>query len=198
MTEEAKDRAINIDSSGNNIDHVRDILFGVQMREYDSRLAKLETDLSALKAELQTATQAIERKLEAFEQDHQTEVDDLRQEVSCVNQKLVAGVQQLDEAMDTQITGVRRELLKSMHSLRSQMVRALQQQIIKLQDAQLSRDDISEMLIVLARRIKGAEQHSGIALEQKQGMTTSHLTPHLETKDLETKVDTLTNGKQEE
>lgn len=173
--------------TGNNIDQVRDILFGAQMREYTGHLERLEAELSTLRAEihdridqhhntlimeLRVATEAIEKKLKSMDQSHLEEAEGLRQSVGQVRQKLIANTQQLDEEISAQISGVRRELLESksglqeaMRSVRTQVTESLEQHVAKLQNAKVSREDMAEALIELALRLKGTGVISELSSE---------------------------------
>ena len=108
--------------AGGNIDQVRDILFGNQIRDYNGRFEKLEADLVALKedtrdridqtrdsvlTELRAMTATLEKKLKALDQNHEEEADSIRQEVGRVSQKLTNNVQRLDEAIDAQVADLR-------------------------------------------------------------------------------------------
>ncbi|MGD1907960.1 MAG: hypothetical protein ACFB0C_18500 [Leptolyngbyaceae cyanobacterium] len=165
--------------AGGNIDQVRDILFGNQIRDYNGRFEKLEADLVALKedtrdridqtrdsvlTELRAMTATLEKKLKALDQNHEEEADSIRQEVGRVSQKLTNNVQRLDEAIDAQVADLRRDLLTSkdnlhdaMRELRTQVMEGLEQHVNKLQDAKVSRDSMAELLMEMAMRLKGAE-----------------------------------------
>ena len=79
-----------------NIDQIRDIIFGAQLREYETRFGKLESDISLLQqemrfnveqlkvsfaAELKAGFENLEKKLKLFNLNHDEEAADLRQQV---------------------------------------------------------------------------------------------------------------------
>jgi len=64
-----------LDSSPGNIDKIRDILFGSNMRDYDARFARLEESLMKEAAELRESTR---RRFESLEAYVRKEIDSLQ------------------------------------------------------------------------------------------------------------------------
>lgn len=173
--------------AGNNIDQVRDILFGTQMREYSGRLDRLESELSSLRSELheridqnrntvmielRALQETLEKRLKSLDHVRQEEAESIRQSVGRVGQKLSTSTQQLDEALNIQVAGVRRDLLESkdmlhdaMRTLRTQMTESLEQHVTKLQGTKVSRDDMAEALMELALRLKGTDLIPELSLD---------------------------------
>lgn len=90
-----------------NIDQIRDIIFGAQLRDYDNRFSKLETDISrhqqetrshleqlktSFSSELKSAVETIEKKLKLLSLSVQEETADLSQQIDLNFPKLDAGV----------------------------------------------------------------------------------------------------------
>ena len=63
-TEAAKARSPLADQGPGNVDKIRDILFGTQMRDYEQRFARLEESLRKESAELRDSTR---KRLDALE-----------------------------------------------------------------------------------------------------------------------------------
>lgn len=184
MAEKSKGKSLE---TGGNIDQVRDILFGNLMREYNDRFEKLESELSTLTAdtrdrinqtrdtiltEVRANSENLEKRLKTLDQSHQSEAENIRQEIERVNQKLLTSVQQLDETIDTQVTSVRRDLLdskealqNSMRTLRTQVTEALEKQVTKLHDVKVSREDMAEMLMEMAMKLKGTGSAGELSLD---------------------------------
>lgn len=184
MTEKPKNKALE---AGGNIDQVRDILFGNLMREYNDRFEKLESELSTLTTdtrdrinqtrdtiltEVRANSENLEKRLKTLDQSQQSEAENIRQEIERVNQKLLTSVQQLDDTIDTQVSGVRRDLLdskealqNSMRTLRTQVTEALEKQVTKLHDVKVSREDMAEMLMEMAMKLKGTGAAGELSLD---------------------------------
>lgn len=174
LTNAAMDSPIE---SANNIEQVRDILFGTQLREYNGRLDRLESELTAFKAEthdridqtrdslmmeLRAISETMEKKLKSHDSSRQEEAESIRQAMGRVNQKLLNHTQQLDESLNIQVAGVRRDLLESrealqeaIRALRSQMAGTLDEHMSQVQNTKVSRHDMADVLMEFAMRLKG-------------------------------------------
>ncbi|MDJ0775325.1 MAG: hypothetical protein QNJ49_18155, partial [Mastigocoleus sp. MO_167.B18] len=100
-----------------NIDQIRDIIFGAQIRDYENRFVQLESDISRLQQEMRSqveqlkssfsieikaATEALDKKIKSIALTTQEESVDLRQQVDRLNRKFSSSIQSLDEALDIQ------------------------------------------------------------------------------------------------
>jgi hypothetical protein len=162
-----------------NIDQIRDIIFGAQSRDYENRLDKMESDIallqqdlrerldhmkSSLSSDLKASVESLEKKLKAFNLSAQDECADLRQHGDRMSKKFAGSIQALDEALDSQTTALRGELVESrrmleddVNTLRDLMLEELERRFSSLRDGKVSRDDFAEALFALGMRIKGRE-----------------------------------------
>lgn len=162
-----------------NIDQIRDIVFGAQLREYDNRFSKLESDILRLQqemrsqieqlkanltVELKAGVEALDKKLKSLSLTTQEEAADLRQQVDRMNRKFSGSVQSLDETLDSQVTSIRDELFQNktqvqddIMALRDLILEELDRRFSDLTDTKVSKDDIAETLFALGMRIKGTE-----------------------------------------
>ena len=173
QTAEARDGAT--DESG-NVDRIRDILFGSQMRDYDSRFQKLHERVSHETGEIRGDLQ---RQLQAFETFLKGEIESmmnrLRGEHAERTQAMEQLAQQLAETarglelkignLDTQaaqdIRDLRERLLYQSKSLsdefkekHEQLKTQLEQESGQIRDAMTGRESLAEMLSELALRLK--------------------------------------------
>jgi hypothetical protein len=140
------------ESSAGNLDRVRDILFGGQMRDLDRRFAKVEERLSKETADLKDD---IRRRLAALEQFARTETETLVQRIKTEHDdrsESVAGVsrdlQATSTAFDRKIGVVDDQLARAQRELRQQILEVHQQLADELRD---------KMEAVLARLNREAE-----------------------------------------
>lgn len=162
-----------------NIDQIRDIIFGTQLREYDNRLGKVESDLSMLQQEMRdrleqvksgfsvepkASIEALEKKLKSYHSSTQEECIDLRQQVDRLNKKFSNSVQILDEAIDAHTSSIRSELTETksklqddVSALRDLVLEELDRRFSQLCETKVSKDDIAETLFELGMRLKGTE-----------------------------------------
>lgn len=162
-----------------NIDQIRDIIIGAQLREYENRFNKVESDISLLQqemrshfeqlkanftVELRTAVEVLEKKLKLLSVTTAEETVDLRACVDRLNKKFSSSVQSLDEALDTQTTSIRDELSQNkakfqedVTALRDLVLEELERRFSQLRETKVSKDDIAETLFALGMRLKGTE-----------------------------------------
>ncbi len=92
-----KQRADDADlSGGGNIDKIRDILFGVQMRDYEKRFARLEERLIKEAGDLRDDTKKRFDALELY----------IKQEFESLTQRLIAEQHTRGEAVETLSLGI--------------------------------------------------------------------------------------------
>lgn len=162
-----------------NIDKIRDILLGTKLRDYDSRIDKIESDLSlfrqeirdrieqvkvALSTDLRTAVDSLEKKVKATSLIAQEESVDIRQQLERTNKKISNNIQALDEIVYNQTNSLKYELSETrdklhqdVRTLREQIVQDLDKRFSMLREAKVSRDDVAEILLELGLRLKGTE-----------------------------------------
>jgi exonuclease VII large subunit len=162
-----------------NIDQIRDIIFGAQLREYDNRFDKIDSDLSMMQQDMQTRTEQIktvlsgemraaidsfEKKIKSITLNTQEESADLRQQIDRVNRKFSSSIEALDEAIDNQTSSLREEvsqtrerLSEETRTLKTQVFEELDRRFSMLRDVKVSRDDMAEILFELGMRLKGTE-----------------------------------------
>ena len=162
-----------------NIDQIRDIIFGAQLREYDNRFDKIDSELSIMQQDTQTrleqiktvlsgemraAVDSFEKKIKSITLNTQEESADLRQQIDRVNRKFSSSIEALDEAIDNQTSSLRDELSQTRdrlseesRTLKTQVFEELDRRFSMLRDVKVSRDDMAEILFELGMRLKGTE-----------------------------------------
>jgi len=162
-----------------NIDQIRDIIFGAQLREYDNRFDKIDSELSmmqqdmqarieqiktVLSGEMRAAVDSFEKKIKSISLNTQEESADLRQQIDRVNRKFSSSIEALDEAIDNQTSSIRDEvsqtrerLSEETRTLKTQVFEELDRRFSMLREVKVSRDDMAEILFELGMRLKGTE-----------------------------------------
>ncbi|MCW6051510.1 hypothetical protein QUB60_24565 [Microcoleus sp. A2-C5] len=162
-----------------NIDQIRDIIFGAQLREYDNRFDKIDSEMSmmqqdmharieqvktVLSTEMRAAVDSLEKKVKSLTSNTQEETTDLRQQIDRVNRKCSSTIEALDEAIDNQTSSIRDELSQTRErlseetrTLKTQVFEELDRRFSMLRDVKVSRDDMAEILFELGMRLKGTE-----------------------------------------
>jgi len=162
-----------------NIDQIRDIIFGPQLREYNSRLDSIESQISLLEkdisesiaqtqtaclTELRAAVDSLDTKIKSFNLTTQNDTAEIRQTIDHLNKKFSGNIEALDQTVAQQTTSLRSDLSdtrerlqEDIRSLKSQIFEQLEMRFSALKDTKVSQDDLAEILFELGLRIKGTE-----------------------------------------
>lgn len=162
-----------------NIDQIRDIIVGPKLREYDSRIEQIESDISMLQqemrdrfervkselsADLRVGIDALEKKLKCLNLNFDEENAALNQQLERVNKKFSHSIEALDRALDHQTASIRQDLSSTksnleedIQTLKSDIFSELEKRFSKLTQAKVSRDDMAEVLFELGMRMKETE-----------------------------------------
>lgn len=164
-----------IDESG-NVDRIRNILFGSQMRDYDGRFQKLEERLAREAGELRGDLQ---RQLQALESFMKGEVESMTNRVKTEQSERVQAIQQLAyemgetvKGLDLKISNLDSQAAKDIRDLRAQLLEQskalgeemkekhdqmkgrLEHEAGQIRDAMTGREALAEMLTEVAMRLK--------------------------------------------
>ena len=164
-----------IDESG-NVDRIRDILFGSQMRDYDGRFQKLEERLTReageLRGDLQRQLQALETfmkgEVESMTNRVKTEQSErgqafehLAREMSETSRGLELKISNLDNQAAKDIRDLREQLLEQSKALSAELKEKhdhlkgqLDHEAGQIRDAMTGREALAEMLSEVALRLK--------------------------------------------
>lgn len=162
-----------------NIDQIRDIIFGAQLREYDSRIDKIESNLTLIHqemrerieqnktiylTELRSALDSIEKKIKSISMTIQNENADVKQTIDLVNKKFSSSIDALDQTVEQQTTSLQKELSDTretlqddVRSLRTHVFEELERRFSMISNAKIAKDDMAEILFEVGLRIKGTE-----------------------------------------
>lgn len=162
-----------------NIDQIRDIIFGAQLREYDNRFDKIESEVSMLQqdiqdrveqlktvfsTELRTTVDSLDKKIKTLTVNTQEDAADFRQQLDRLNRKFSGNIDSLNSDLEKQTNALRDELGQTRDSLqddvrglRAQVLEELERRFSMLKDVKVSRYDMAEILFELGMRLKGSE-----------------------------------------
>lgn len=174
-----------------NIDQIRDIIFGAQLREYDNRFDKIESEVSMLQqdiqdrveqlktvfsTELRTTVDSLDKKIKTLTVNSQEDATDFRQQLDRFNRKFSGNIDSLNSDLEKQMNALRDELGQTrdnlqddVRNLRSQVLEELERRFSMLKDVKVSRYDMAEILFELGMRLKGSE----FVPELKEAATTN-------------------------
>lgn len=165
-----------------NIDQIRNILFGDQMRVYETRLDQLEESLSTLQTELherissvqdtfssdlRTAIDGLERLIKSQGLQEARERTEIMQQVEQVNRRLTTNINELNGTIQQDLVTLQDDLLSSrqklydeIKKLESQISNELEKRTSNLTDSKLARGDLAEMLFELGLKLNSVDKLS--------------------------------------
>lgn len=154
-----------------NVDQIREILFGGQMRDYDARFDAIEKRLAK---NIERASQAMEKKLDQLTATTQAEVNKLHkqladdakqresegQEAQAMRDQLESGFAEVEMHLAKEVKELRNalldqndELATQLEATRSSLTESLKSETDNLSDTKLNRRDMAMLLTDIASRI---------------------------------------------
>lgn len=113
---------------GKNIDQIRDLIFGEQIRDYDRHFKSLSKDIKSVKTSLDQSIAELAERLSAEESDRKKEMDTLSKKIESVDSHL-------------------RKLL-------SRMETRCNEEFTRLDDDKTDRLEMANLLVELSLRLK--------------------------------------------
>ncbi|SFV90456.1 hypothetical protein MNB_SV-4-1350 [hydrothermal vent metagenome] len=173
----------------NNVDQIRDLIFGPQMKEFEEKFATLGKSLNDIEKKIMQAfkeshnklQKETERSLEALEQ----KIDNLATATQKERTKLKDLINTTDETLQTQLQNQKNEFLtklkimkeniedenekmkENLSLMQSQIEATLQEGLSSLGNEKLSRDAMAGMLLDVAMKIQGTDVGSLLSEETK-------------------------------
>lgn len=169
-----------------NIDRIRDLLFGNDMKEYqerfenceqrlermESKFTQFQTEINArlnhlqsdLSTEIHSAVDSLEKKLRYLSLTTHEETSQLKQELKSLTERNSGNIDSLAQDVEAKTNSVRGELTQTrqvlqaeVRELRERVFSELEQSFDNLKDAKISRTELAEFLFELCFKVKGAE-----------------------------------------
>jgi DNA repair exonuclease SbcCD ATPase subunit len=165
----------SIEAASGNIDKIRDILFGANMRDYDARFSRLEEALMKEAAELRESTR---RRFETLENYVKKEVDALQarlrserdersdalrqqsRDLQETNEALNRKIHDLEDHTTSEASGLRQDILNQSRTLMDELsarhqeiVSLLERRFNELQHRKTDRAALGSLLSEIALRL---------------------------------------------
>jgi len=175
QTNKRSAREVDHDEVDGNVDKIRDILFGSQMRDYEQRLDVVEKRLAQ---NFERTARNLEKRIERLDGYARREVDKLTEQIraerkdrSSENKKGASDLGELAEQVETwfaevdeQLSQEAKDLRDSLHQqteelttqirdVHEQVQASLQKEASELADAKLGREDMAALLTEVAMRL---------------------------------------------
>jgi uncharacterized protein YicC (UPF0701 family) len=160
-----------------NVDQIREILFGGQMREYSRRFAQLEErlvqDLARTSDDLEARIGLVEKfargelqrlgeKLQQEREARLAAMQEFEEQLSRFNQHLSAGIDRVSADTGRELTRVRQELSDEVRQMQTrlrdqqeELQGQLAQQTGQLQENKVDQSDLADVFNELGMRLRG-------------------------------------------
>jgi len=177
------------EKNANNVDQIRDLIFGSQIKEFEERFNQLNTALhtaeeqiaSTLNATYTKLQKETERALEALEQ----KIDNLAVSTQKERAILKDLIHTTDEALHDQLNNQQEEfgtklkimkentadenqkMAKEMQAMKHEIQATVEAGLSSLSNDKLSRDTMAQMLLDVAMKIQGTDMTALLVEEKK-------------------------------
>ncbi|MEL7186219.1 MAG: hypothetical protein AAFN50_07260 [Pseudomonadota bacterium] len=172
---QSKDSATAIEEADGNVDKIREILFGGQMRDYESRFADLEGRLTqhidSLGSELEKRIERLNtytkrevdklsERLKTERKDRQAEAKEGGRDLKHATEQIEGWYAELEDRLDTESKDLRNSLHEQSEELaalitetREQLSATLSNEARSLDEAKLAREDLASLLSEVSLRL---------------------------------------------
>lgn len=166
---------IRVGGDAGNMDKIRDLLVGPQMRDYDRRVLRveerLERELAAMRDELKKSLglfdsfikqeiEALSSRLRAEQSERKTSIKDLGDEARAISQRLEQAASQFDEQLAASQRELRQQLLEQQRALGDEIrdksieaAQALKREADDLRHQKTDRAALAALLTEMAMRL---------------------------------------------
>lgn len=160
-----KNQTPDAGSSTDDVDKIRDIIFGSQMREYSTRLAQLEENvgqqIEKLSTDLEKRFDQLTRRLSGEMDERKQAVVSMRGQVRDLEKLLKAKVSEADDRVSAEVEelhGVLAQGKEDVESLidkaRGELTKSLTAEIAKLERHKVASKDLAQLFSEVARTLK--------------------------------------------
>ena len=167
-----------------NMEQIREILFGSQIRTFEDEMAKIDTKLDTMHSEINeridtiernlqneqnSSTQALNQKIKNLTLSLQDESSDAKEQLVKHEKKFNRSIEDAKSEISTQINTLKKDqeyakvtTKKELVALQTSLNDILNKQIAGLSDVKVSKDDFSAMLLDMAMKIKGTNLENSL------------------------------------
>jgi chromosome segregation ATPase len=152
------------ETSSGNVDKIRDILFGSQMRDYEQRFVRLEESLRKESADLRESTRRrldalesyVKKELESLQSRLRTEKDERTESAASIFRKIAEFEDQTSQAqreLRTDLLQQSKELGDAIHTRNEELTTLLERRVQELRHAKTDRTALANLLTEVAMRL---------------------------------------------
>jgi len=173
----------------NNVDQIRDIIFGSQIKDFEEKFTHLEHSLhtmessikrtfnesyTKLQRETERSLEALEKKIDNLASSTQRERVKLKDLIDTTDETLQMILSDQKDEFTTKLKMLKEnvndeqnKLMDNMHTMKREIENLLRTNLANLADDKLSRDSMAQMLLEVAMKIQGTDMKQMIAKDKK-------------------------------
>ncbi len=177
------------DKNVNNVDQIRDLIFGTQIKDFEEKFNQLHASINTIEKKMMHSfseshnklQKETERSLELLEK----KIDHLSATTHKERVKLKELIDTTDESLQDQLTNQKDEftaklkimkentsdehqkIAESIETMKVELSETLQTKLATLSDDKLSRDSMAQMLLDVAMKIQGTDMSTLLTEEKK-------------------------------
>jgi len=177
------------DKKVNNVDQIRDLIFGSQIKEFDEKFNQMNANIKSLHEEIkrnfqeshnklqketERAAEVLEKKIDNLSTTTQKERTKLKELIGTVEESLQDKMGLQKDEFDTKlkitkenISDEHQNISASIRATRDELNQLLQSGLSTLSDDKLSRESMSQMLLEVAMKIQGTDMSEILSEENE-------------------------------
>ncbi len=163
----------------NNVDQIRDLIFGSQIKEFDEKFNQMDTSIkslheglmrtfeeshSKLQKETERALEVLEKKIDNLSMTTHKERGNLKESIDTLDENLQEKLRLQKEEFDAKlkitkenVSDEQQKISAFIQATREELNHLLQEKLAALSDDKLSRDSMAQMLLEVAMKIQGTD-----------------------------------------
>jgi len=173
----------------NNVDQIRDIIFGSQIKDFEDKFKSFETSIqnmesslkkvfndaySKLQKETERSLEALEKKIDNLSSSTQRERTKLKELIDTTDETLqLQLLNQKDEfttklrILKENVSDEQKKLVDNMKSMKKEIETLIKTDLNSLSEDKLSRDSMAQMLLEIAMKIQGTDVQQMMVKDEK-------------------------------
>lgn len=177
------------DKNANNVDQIRELIFGSQIKDFEEKFAQLNASLKSseetlkrtfdeaqkrLEKETERALDALDKKIDTLSAATQKERVKLKELIHTTDETLQDNLNNQKDEFNTKLSIMKENfsdqnnnVSETMTVMKEEIFNTLEAKLAALSDAKLSRDSMSQMLLDVAMKIQGTDMNSLLQEEEK-------------------------------
>ena len=179
------------DKKVNNVDQIRDLIFGPQIKEFDERFNQLDAKIksihegilhtfreshSRLQKETERSLEVLEKRIDNLSSSTQKERAKYKELIEIVDDGLQNKLELQKDEFDTKlkitketIEDENQKLSASLQAIRDELNYTLQSRLASLSEDKLSKESLAQMLLEVAMKIQGTDMTAILNEDNESG-----------------------------